>query len=122
MVAEDVIYLLLKQRNFCIFPFSFALKKSHSKKLIIVSCIIIVQVYDTIGGYDMWWNELLITAGILQWPLYGRSFPKYYNFGTLGVVLSHELTHAVDEIGKYFACTTRSIVCPEKQSDTAEIC
>ena len=31
VVAEDVIYLLLKQRNFCIFPFSFALK-NHSQK------------------------------------------------------------------------------------------
>jgi len=59
-------------------------------------------VYDTVGGYDMWWNELLITAGILQWPIYGKNFPKYYNFGTLGVTLSHELTNAVDEIGGYY--------------------
>lgn len=51
----------------------------------------------------MWWNELLITAGILQWPIYGKNFPKYYNFGTLGVTLSHELTNAVDEIGEHIS-------------------
>lgn len=56
-------------------------------------------MYDTFGLYDMWWNELLISAGLLQWPVYGKSFPKYYNFGSLGVTLAHELVHSVDEIG-----------------------
>ena len=62
----------------------------------------ILQVWETNGGYDMWWNELLINAGLIQWPLYGKNFPKYYNFGTLGTPLAHELIHAVDEIGMYW--------------------
>lgn len=65
----------------------------------------VLQVYETRGMYDSWWNELLIPAGILQWPVYGKNMPKLYNYGALGVNLGHELIRAVDEIGKSWLLT-----------------
>jgi len=50
----------------------------------------------------------LITAGLLQWPIYARNFPKYYNFGALGITIGHELMHAVDEIGMFHYYTNIS--------------
>ncbi|KAM4797731.1 endothelin-converting enzyme 1-like [Urocitellus parryii] len=44
-------------------------------------------------------NEIVFLAGILQAPFYTRSSPKALNFGGIGVVVGHELTHAFDDQG-----------------------
>ncbi|XP_032888089.1 endothelin-converting enzyme 2 isoform X2 [Amblyraja radiata] len=45
-------------------------------------------------------NEIVFPAGILQAPFYARSSPKSLNFGGIGVVMGHELTHAFDDQGR----------------------
>lgn len=48
-------------------------------------------------------NEINILAGILQPPFYyGRKAPRAVNFGAVGMVLGHELSHGFDAIGRYF--------------------
>ncbi|XP_020381834.2 endothelin-converting enzyme 1-like, partial [Rhincodon typus] len=42
-------------------------------------------------------NEIVFPAGILQAPFYTRDYPKALNFGGIGVVMGHELTHAFDD-------------------------
>uniref|UniRef100_A0A2K6GRL5 endothelin-converting enzyme 1 n=1 Tax=Propithecus coquereli TaxID=379532 RepID=A0A2K6GRL5_PROCO len=42
-------------------------------------------------------NEIVFPAGILQAPFYARNHPKALNFGGIGVVMGHELTHAFDD-------------------------
>lgn len=44
-------------------------------------------------------NEIVFPAGILQPPFYNAMNPKYLNFGAIGVVVGHELTHAFDNNG-----------------------
>ncbi|NXK94702.1 ECE1 enzyme, partial [Formicarius rufipectus] len=44
-------------------------------------------------------NEIVFPAGILQAPFYTRASPKSLNFGGIGVVVGHELTHAFDDQG-----------------------
>ena len=39
-------------------------------------------------------------AGILQSPFYNANAPKALNFGGIGVVVGHELTHGFDDQGK----------------------
>uniref|UniRef100_A0AAX7V5V0 Endothelin-converting enzyme 1 n=1 Tax=Astatotilapia calliptera TaxID=8154 RepID=A0AAX7V5V0_ASTCA len=47
-------------------------------------------------------NEMVLPAGILQVPFYSRSWPKALNFGGIGVVMGHELTHAFDDQGREY--------------------
>lgn len=48
-------------------------------------------------------NDMVILAGIQQKPLYAVGYPSYLNYGALGSVLGHELTHGFDIIGHYYA-------------------
>lgn len=48
-------------------------------------------------------NEINILAGILQPPFYyGRKAPRAINFGAIGMVLGHELSHGFDASGRNF--------------------
>lgn len=47
-------------------------------------------------------NQIMFPAGILQPPFYHRHFPKALNYGGIGVVIGHELTHGFDDKGKLF--------------------
>ncbi|XP_037108417.1 endothelin-converting enzyme 1 [Syngnathus acus] len=47
-------------------------------------------------------NEIVLPAGILQMPFYSRHWPKALNFGGIGVVMGHELTHGFDDQGREF--------------------
>ncbi|XP_065811164.1 endothelin-converting enzyme 1 isoform X2 [Labrus bergylta] len=47
-------------------------------------------------------NEMVLPAGILQAPFYSRSWPKALNYGGIGVVMGHELTHAFDDQGREY--------------------
>ena len=44
-------------------------------------------------------NQIVFPAGILQAPFYDQEFPKSLNFGAMGVVMGHELTHGFDDQG-----------------------
>ncbi|XP_063292715.1 endothelin-converting enzyme 1 isoform X2 [Pelobates fuscus] len=44
-------------------------------------------------------NEIVFPAGILQAPFYMSTSPMALNFGGIGVVMGHELTHAFDDQG-----------------------
>ncbi|MCI4390198.1 hypothetical protein PGIGA_G00119820 [Pangasianodon gigas] len=47
-------------------------------------------------------NEMVLPAGILQAPFYSHAWPKALNFGGIGVVMGHELTHAFDDQGREY--------------------
>ena len=47
-------------------------------------------------------NEIVFPAGILQPPFYDNSIDDGVNFGGIGVVIGHELTHGFDDEGRKF--------------------
>ncbi|KAI8121604.1 Endothelin-converting enzyme like protein [Lucilia cuprina] len=47
-------------------------------------------------------NQIVFPAGILQSPFFDIHNPKSLNFGAMGVVMGHELTHAFDDQGREF--------------------
>lgn len=44
-------------------------------------------------------NIVVIPAGIQQLPYYHSERPKYMNFGGMGLIYGHEMTHGLDESG-----------------------
>lgn len=47
-------------------------------------------------------NQIVFPAGILQTPFYDLSYPNSLNYGAMGVVMGHELTHAFDDQGREY--------------------
>jgi len=47
-------------------------------------------------------NELIVPAGILQGRFFSENQPSALNFGAIGAIVGHELTHGFDEIGSMF--------------------
>lgn len=52
--------------------------------------------------YDPSMNEMVFPAGILQPPFFVRGAPAVVNFGAIGMVMGHELTHGFDDEGRQF--------------------
>ncbi|KAL0938675.1 peptidase family m13 protein [Colletotrichum truncatum] len=48
-------------------------------------------------------NDIVILAGVQQKPLFAVGYPSYLNYGSLGSVLGHELTHGFDNNGHNYA-------------------
>ncbi|KAK0393533.1 hypothetical protein QR680_000260 [Steinernema hermaphroditum] len=47
-------------------------------------------------------NAITFPAGILQPPFFSGSFPKAVNYGSIGAVIGHEITHGFDDQGSQF--------------------
>jgi putative endopeptidase len=47
-------------------------------------------------------NEIVFPAGILQPPFFDRTLDDAINFGGIGLVIGHELTHGFDDEGRKF--------------------
>lgn len=52
--------------------------------------------------YNATINEMVFPAGILQPPFFSRDFPSAMNYGAIGMVMGHELTHGFDDQGRKF--------------------
>ncbi|XP_013855276.1 endothelin-converting enzyme 2, partial [Austrofundulus limnaeus] len=52
--------------------------------------------------YDPTKNNIAFPAGILQAPFYNQDYPKALNFGGIGTVMGHELTHGFDDEGREY--------------------
>ena len=47
-------------------------------------------------------NEIVFPAGILQPPLFDAEADDAVNFGGIGMVIAHEITHGFDDQGRRF--------------------
>lgn len=52
--------------------------------------------------YDAQLNEMVFPAGILQPPFYSNAASTGANYGGIGMVMGHELTHGFDDEGRQF--------------------
>ena len=52
--------------------------------------------------YNPTTNEICFPAGILQPPFYNSAADDAVNYGAIGVVISHEMTHGFDDQGRLF--------------------
>ena len=54
------------------------------------------------AGYDPQNNEIIFPAGILQPPLFDPTADDALNYGGMGAIIGHELTHGFDDQGRQF--------------------
>lgn len=47
-------------------------------------------------------NEMVFPAGILQPPFFDPDMPEAYNYGAIGAVIGHEMTHGFDDQGRKY--------------------
>jgi putative endopeptidase len=52
--------------------------------------------------YSSSYNEIVFPAGILQPPFFDKKMDDAVNFGGIGLVIGHELTHGFDDQGRKF--------------------
>ena len=52
--------------------------------------------------YEPSLNEIVFLAGILQPPFFTRTAPDAVNYGAIGMVMGHELTHGFDDEGRQY--------------------
>ncbi|KAJ8299602.1 hypothetical protein KUTeg_023662, partial [Tegillarca granosa] len=61
-----------------------------------------LHTYDTNMGFVSFWNELIVPAGILQFPIYDYTLPHFMNFGSIGSLMGHFYVHAIDQWGSHY--------------------
>ena len=52
--------------------------------------------------YNPTTNEICFPAGILQYPFFDPTADDAFNYGAIGVVIGHEMTHGFDDSGRRF--------------------
>lgn len=52
--------------------------------------------------YSISSNEIVFPAGILQPPFFQKDLPSAINYGAIGSVIGHEITHGFDNQGREF--------------------
>lgn len=52
--------------------------------------------------YNPTTNEICFPAGILQYPFFDMNEDDAFNYGAIGVVIGHEMTHGFDDQGRQF--------------------
>ncbi|VDP69787.1 unnamed protein product [Echinostoma caproni] len=59
--------------------------------------------------YDETRNTIIIPAGILQRPFYDGNYSVAVNYGGIGVIVGHEITHALDYQGFHYSYVLRAV-------------
>ncbi len=52
--------------------------------------------------YDVSINEICFPAGILQYPFFDMNADDAFNYGAIGTIMGHEMTHGFDDEGRQF--------------------
>ena len=52
--------------------------------------------------YNPTTNEICFPAGILQYPFFDMNADDAFNYGAIGVVIGHEMTHGFDDQGRQY--------------------
>ena len=61
-----------------------------------------MNAHEVNAYYDPTTNEICFPAGILQYPFFDMNADDAFNYGAIGSVIGHEMTHGFDDQGRQF--------------------
>lgn len=61
-----------------------------------------MNAHEVNAYYDPSTNEICFPAGILQYPFFDMTAGDAFNYGAIGSVIGHEMTHGFDDQGRKF--------------------
>lgn len=61
-----------------------------------------MNAHEVNAYYDPTTNEICFPAGILQYPFFDMTADDAFNYGAIGAVIGHEMTHGFDDSGRHF--------------------
>lgn len=61
-----------------------------------------MNAHEVNAYYDPSTNEICFPAGILQYPFFDMNADDAFNYGSIGAVIGHEMTHGFDDMGRKF--------------------
>ena len=61
-----------------------------------------MNAHEVNAYYDPSTNEVCFPAGILQYPFFDMNADDAFNYGAIGSVIGHEMTHGFDDSGRQF--------------------
>jgi putative endopeptidase len=64
-----------------------------------------MNAHEINAYYDPSTNEICFPAGILQYPFFDMSADDAFNYGAIGSIIGHEMTHGFDDQGRQFDST-----------------
>ncbi|MCL2331043.1 MAG: M13 family metallopeptidase [Proteobacteria bacterium] len=62
----------------------------------------LMNPHEVNAYYSPLTNEICFPAGILQYPFFDMRADDAFNYGAIGAVISHEMTHGFDDQGRKF--------------------
>lgn len=61
-----------------------------------------MNAHEINAYYDSSTNEICFPAGILQYPFFDMDADDAFNYGAIGAIIGHEMTHGFDDAGRHF--------------------
>lgn len=61
-----------------------------------------MNAHEINAYYDPSTNEICFPAGILQYPFFDMGADDAFNYGAIGAIIGHEMTHGFDDMGRHF--------------------
>jgi len=61
-----------------------------------------MNAHEINAYYDPSTNEICFPAGILQYPFFDMTADDAFNYGAIGAIIGHEMTHGFDDSGRKF--------------------
>jgi putative endopeptidase len=97
-IKGDSLYADLTRAG--IFEDDFKLEKLREKK--VDRTIWYMPAHIVNAYYDPSQNEICFPAGILQPPFFDMDADDAFNYGAIGSIIGHEMTHGFDDSGRHF--------------------